>query len=314
MDYKYLFGPVPSRRLGKSLGVDLVPFKVCSLNCVYCETGRTTNLTSERKEYIPIDEIILELKDFFSERQDIDIITFSGAGEPTLNSGIGKIISFIKLNFPQYKLALITNGTLLTDSNLCEEIKDVDLILPSLDAVSENVFKKINRGKSNLSQAKIIQGLINFNRNYNSRMWLEIFLIPGFNDSHEELMLLVDAAKKINPERVQLNTLDRPGTESWVQPMAKKRLEEIAKLFLPLTAEVIAKFDYSKENNLASEKVKEKIMAIISRRPCTIDDLQHMTLNSKSVILKEIGMLISENKIKITTKERGDFFELKGSR
>ena len=143
--YNYLFGPVPSRRLGISLGVDLVPHKTCSLNCIYCECGRTTNLTIERKAYVPTETVLAELKTFLEPKPKLDYITFSGAGEPTLHSGIGEIVKFLKTNFPNYKIALLTNGTLFYQPELIKEVKSIDLILPSLDAASDLVFRKLNR-------------------------------------------------------------------------------------------------------------------------------------------------------------------------
>ena len=141
--YKHLFGPVPSRRLGMSLGVDLVPHKVCTLNCVYCECGATTNLTTERKEYVSYNEIISELKDFFNNNSKPDYITFSGAGEPTLNIHIGKVIDFIKSNYPAIPVAVLTNGSLLNNNQVKQELLSADLILPSLDAATESALKKI---------------------------------------------------------------------------------------------------------------------------------------------------------------------------
>jgi len=158
--YKYLFGPVPSRRLGISLGVDLVPHKTCSLNCVYCECGRTTILTDERKEYVPTEMVLSELNHFLTTNPRLDFITFSGSGEPTLHSGLGNVIKFIKKNFPKYQVALLTNGTLFYSPNIREEVKQVDVILPSLDAASEEVFHKINRPVRGLKVQKVIDGLV----------------------------------------------------------------------------------------------------------------------------------------------------------
>ena len=160
MSYKYLFGPVPSRRLGISLGVDLVSFKVCSYNCVYCEVGKTTKLTIKRDSYINSKELIKELDDFLEKKPKLDYITFSGNGEPVLNSELGEIIDYLKKNYSQYKIALITNGSLFFDENLIREIEKIDLLLPSLDAVSTKVFKEINKPHHSLNIKKIIEGLI----------------------------------------------------------------------------------------------------------------------------------------------------------
>ena len=143
--YKYIFGPVPSRRLGISLGVDIIPHKTCSLNCVYCECGRTTNLTTKRGEYTPVELIWEELKDFLSGNPKLDFITFSGSGEPTLHTGIGEIVDFIKADYPQYKLALLTNSTLFSQGNVIEQVIDMDVIIASLDVATEKNFIRINR-------------------------------------------------------------------------------------------------------------------------------------------------------------------------
>ena len=223
MKYKHLFGPVPSRRLGISLGVDLIPHKVCSLNCVYCEVGETTNLTTERKEYIPINEILIELDEYLSQKPNLDFITFSGSGEPTLNSGIGEVINFLKKYYPKYKIALLTNSTLLSNKTLRDELKKIDLILPSLDSVTETGFKKLNRPSINLELTKIIEGLIAFTKEFEGNVWLEVFIVPGFNDSKEELESIKEIILKINPNKVQLNSLDRPGSEYWIKPITKKK-------------------------------------------------------------------------------------------
>ncbi|ACL69859.1 radical SAM protein [Halothermothrix orenii] len=238
MKLKYIFGPVLSRRLGKSLGIDLIPFKTCSLDCVYCECGKTDKLTLERKEYVPTEEVINELKKYLYNRPKLDYITFSGSGEPTLHKGIGEIISFLKDNYPEYKVALLTNSTLLYRNQVISEIKGCDLIVPSLDAVSEEIFQKINRPVSGLNAELIVKGLINLRKNYNGKMWLEIFIIPDLNDNKKELMLFKEAINRIKPDKIQLNVLDRPGTENWVKRIPEERLMEIAE-YLGDNVEVI---------------------------------------------------------------------------
>ncbi len=228
MKLKHIFGPVISRRLGKSLGIDLVPFKTCSLDCIYCECGKTNNLTTERAEYVPTEEVIQELDNYLSTSPDLDYVTFSGSGEPTLHSGIGKIISFLKTNYPDYRIALLTNSTLLGNKDLLEEIKEVDLIIPSLDAVLEKTFKKINRPLTSLTVEDIIKPLINLKNNIKGLIWLEIFIIPGINDSREEITKFKEIIEKMNPDKIQLNSLDRPGTETWIKKAKHFSLEEIA--------------------------------------------------------------------------------------
>jgi len=308
MKYKHLFGPVPSRRLGISLGVDLVPHKVCSLNCIYCEVGRTTNLTTKRKEYIPLDAVLRELKHYLNQKPELDYITFSGAGEPLLHNGIGKVITFIKENYPHYKLAILTNSTLLYDENVRNEILGIDLLLPSLDAVSDNVFKKLNRPNSKLDNNKIIDGLIKFRNNLSGKIWLEVFIVPGMNDTKTELDLLKSAITKIKPDSVQLNTLDRPGTESWLEPASKQKLEEIADFFEPLLVEIIAKFKSRNKVKSYHRNIEQQIIETIKRRPCTDKDLSEILGIHMNEINKYLSELIDEGLVDSKHQERGIFF------
>ncbi|MBT4575289.1 MAG: radical SAM protein [Candidatus Cloacimonetes bacterium] len=311
MKYKHLFGPVPSRRLGISLGVDLVPHKVCSLNCVYCEVGKTTNLTIERQEYIPLNDILTELKNYLDEKPDLDYITFSGAGEPLLHNGIGKVISFIKDNYPQYKLALLTNSTLLYDKDVRNEILGIDLLLPSLDAVSEKVFKKLNRPNSKLDNNKIIEDLIEFRKSFKGKIWLELFIVPSLNDTQSELELLKKTITDISPDQVQLNTLDRPGTESWIEPITKNRMEEIADFFKPLPVEIIAKFQSRNKIRSYQKDVEQQIIETIKRRPCTDKDLSEMLGIHINEINKYLSELLHEGSVVSQQLERGTFFRAK---
>ena len=184
---KYVFGPINSRRLGKSLGVDLVTAKTCSLDCIYCEARATTNLTMTRMEYVPVAEVIAELEATLREIPAPDYITFSGAGEPTLNSGIGKVIDFIKENHPEYRVCLLSNGLLLGDETLQDELRKLDLIIPSLDASSEEEYLYINRPFPGETLEKLINGLSSFRKNIPVKMALEIFVVPGINDSDESI-------------------------------------------------------------------------------------------------------------------------------
>ncbi|MBT5420012.1 MAG: radical SAM protein [Candidatus Cloacimonetes bacterium] len=311
MKYKHLFGPVPSRRLGISLGVDLVPHKVCSLNCVYCEVGKTTNLTIQRQEYIPLNDILTELKNYLDEKPDLDYITFSGAGEPLLHNGIGKVISFIKDNYPQYKLALLTNSTLLYDKDVRNEILGIDLLLPSLDAVSEKVFKKLNRPNSKLDNNKIIEDLIEFRKSFKGKIWLELFIVPSLNDTQSELELLKKTITDISPDQVQLNTLDRPGTESWIEPITKNRMEEIADFFKPLPVEIIAKFQSRNIIRSYQKDVEQQIIETIKRRPCTDKDLSEMLGIHINEINKYLSELLHEGSVVSQQLERGTFFRAK---
>ncbi len=310
MKYKHLFGPVPSRRLGVSLGIDLVPLKVCSLNCVYCEVGKTTLLTTERKEYVDTTEIYSELNHYLSQKPDLDFITFSGAGEPTLHSKLGEIVQYIKKNYPQYKLALLTNSTLFKDDAVIDEVLDFDLILPSLDCVSERCFLKLNRPAKTLQSNDVVEGLIKLRKKYKGEMWLEVFFVPDLNDNKEEILLLKKEIEKINPDKIQLNTLDRPGTADWVKPLSKEKLEQIKEMFLPLPAEIIAKFHSRKKIKSFDTKIQDQILEAIKRRPCTDSDLTKILSIHINELNKYLSELLDNNIITTSKTQRGVFYKI----
>lgn len=230
MKLKYIFGPVLSRRLGNSLGIDLVPYKTCSLDCIYCECGKTNNLTARREEYVPTKDVINELNRYLINKPEIDYITFSGSGEPLLHNGIKRIINYLKDNY-DYKIALLTNGIHFIDRNVIEEVERVDLIIPSLDGVTQETFIKINRPLKNIFIDDVIDSLIKLRSNFSNQIWLEIFIIPGINDNNDELVKFKEVIKKIKPDRVQLNSLDRIGTLKNIKKASEKELQSIAELF-----------------------------------------------------------------------------------
>lgn len=308
MKYKYLYGPVPSRRLGFSLGVDLVPLKVCTLDCVYCQLGTTTQLTVERKGYFPTAEIIDELDQYLKSSPSLDYITFSGSGEPTLHSHLGELIGFVKASYPQYKVAVLTNGTLFDRSEVRQEVRDADLLVPSLDAASLPVFKKLNRPHHSLNLEKIISGLIQLREDFRGEIWLEVFIVPDVNDSEEELRVLKEAIEKINPDKVQLNTLDRPGAESWVVAAPKERLEEIAS-YLP-RAEVIARFPAERRVASFSKDIEASILSTLRRRPCTAEDLSRFLNLHLNEVNKYLHALLEAEKVKAEPHKRGLFFKV----
>lgn len=304
--YQYLFGPVPSRRLGISLGVDLVPHKTCSLNCIYCECGKTTNLTMERKEYVPTKKVISELNQFLSTNPKLDYITFSGAGEPTLHSGIGSIVSFLKETFPFYKIALLTNGTLFHQQNLIDEVKSVDLLLPSLDAASNLSFRKINRPVKDLNIESIIEGLSELRAQFTGQIWLEIFIVSGLNDSEDEIDQLKKAIGRIKPDKIQLNTLDRPGTVDWIKPVSKEILEHIASK-LDWQTEIIANFQTREQIASYNNNIEDTILQTVRRRPCTVEDLSSVLGLHQNEVNKYINAMLQSKKIKQLKMKRGLF-------
>ncbi|MBP7309837.1 MAG: radical SAM protein [Candidatus Cloacimonetes bacterium] len=312
MRYQHLFGPVHSRRLGTSLGIDVVPYKYCPLNCVYCEVQHTTHLVVDREEFFPLDEILAELKDFMDTRPELDYITFSGAGEPTLYSKLGMLISRIKHDYPKYKLALLTNGVLLSDAALRAEIIPCDLILPSLDSATQSGYERINKPLAGLKASDLIQGLIELRKDYQGAIWLEIFMIPGINDNEAELEALADAIARIKPDLVQLNSLDRPGSEDWVKPLGIKALMQAKKYLearLTMPVEIIAKVKHGEDS--PDEELEALVHTALSTRPHLAEELSEelqVHINEISKILRQLNR---EHKIAIKRENKKLYYSWK---
>lgn len=309
--YKYLFGPVPSRRLGMSLGVDLVPKKVCSLDCVYCEVGTTTKLTTERREYIPYDKVVSELEHYFANNPNPDYITFSGSGEPTLNSRIGDVLQFIKRKKPNIPIAVLTNGTLLYDKQVRDEIKGANVVLPSLDAATETTFRKINCPEKSLTAEKYICGLIDFRKEFSGQIWLEVFIIPGYNDNTNDLKALKKAFQEIKPDQIQLNTLDRPGTVEDIHAANHRDLNKIVNYWKLDHVEIIAAAPERKNIQSYRKDAESAILGTITRRPCTVDDLVKILGLHTNEINKYLDVLEAEGRIEPIRQDRGVFYQIK---
>lgn len=308
--YKYLFGPVPSRRLGMSLGLDLVPKKVCSLDCVYCEVGKTTKLSLERKEYINANCIKDELEHYLKNNPRPDYITITASGEPTLNLQLGEIIDFIKENKAAIPVALITNGSLLYDPKVRKEMMKADLLLPSLDAASNKAFKKINRPAENLSVEMCIQGLISLREEFKGKIWLEVFILPGYNDSEEELTALKEVILKVKPDAVHLNTLDRPGTVANLRGANKEELQAVVDFWQMQNVEIVAKLKQVEAQQSYRKDKASAILETLARRPCTIDDLTKILGLTSEEIQMQVNQLVGINKLESVAQERGHFYQL----
>ena len=230
---KYIYGPVASRRLGLSLGVSLTPYKVCNFDCVYCQLGRTTQYSGERKEYVHAQDIIDELKAWFinspEDVKDISYVTFSGSGEPTLHNKIGPLIAEIK-NITGLKVAVITNASLFSNPEVRQSLLGADLIIPSLDAVTGGVLNKINRPASGINPEDIVNGLIEFRKQFRGKIWLEVMLVRGINDDLRHIKKLKIAIDKINPDKIQLNSPVRSTSEPDILFVDKAKLKKIQKL------------------------------------------------------------------------------------
>lgn len=312
--YKHIFGPVPSRRLGMSLGVDMVPKKVCSLNCVYCEVGPTTLLTSQRKPYVPASEIIRELQDYFRTQSNPDFITFSGYGEPTLNSEIGEIFDYLKREKPEVPIAVLTNGTLLYEKEVRNAIMKADLILPSLDSATEEGFKKINHPVRTISLDQYIEGLVAFGQEFTGKVWLEVFILPGYNDNVVELDALKKEILRIHPDKIQLNTLDRPGTAAGLRSATHKELQSIIDYWKIPNVEIIAAAIERKKIGSYRKDVENVIIETINRRPCTLDDLAKILGMHVNELNKYLDTLEATGKVRTERQDRGLFYMIRNGK
>lgn len=308
--YKYIFGPVPSRRLGMSLGVDLVPNKICTLDCVYCEVGKTTKLTLERKEYYNTNYIIEELIQYLDNNAEPDYITMSGSGEPTLNINIGKIIQAAKSKKPNIPVAVITNGTLLSDKNVRDMLLNADLVLPSLDSALIDSFKKINRPHKDINLDDYIQGLVDFRQEFKGKIWLEVFILPEYNDSEQDILALKEAIIKIKPDSVQINTLDRPGTVTDLRPATSIELQNVIDILGFDNIEIITSSQKNTNNEAFRNDISVAILETISRRPCTLEDLGLVLNLSKNELNKYLSNLERNHKIEAINLKRGVFYQL----
>ena len=310
MQYHYLFGPVPSRRLGISLGVDLVPMKTCTLNCIYCECGKTSHLTLERKEYVSFETVKKELTHYLAHHARPDYITFSGSGEPTLNSKIGDVIRFLKDRVPDVPVAVLTNSTLFSQKQVRSDIKNAVVVIPSLDAATEKIFNKINRPSPHLNVDTIVDGLIRFRKEYNGKIWLEVFIIPGMNDTKAELGALKLVIGKIKPDQVHLNTLDRPGSVSTLRAATREELERVLNVFQMENAAIVADPPEQKALFAYRKDTAAAILGTIARRPCTSKDLSEIMGLQVKEVDTYLKSLEADEKIKVVKQKRGLFYQL----
>jgi len=289
---EYIFGPVPSRRLGRSLGIDLVPFKTCSYDCIYCQLGRTTNKTTQRKEWVPIDMVINQLKVKLSSKPDY--ITLSGSGEPTLFSRLAELISRIK-EITDVPIAVLTNGSLLWLPEVRKALESADLVIPSLDAGSSQIFQYVNRPHTNITFSKMLQGLVDFRKEYSGQYWLEVFLLAGVTTPEIQVNRLKTCIAAIQPDKVQVNTVTRPPAENFAEKVPETQLEAITNL-LYNNAEVIADYDsVHKQQDFTVRR--EDVLTLLKRRPCCIEDIAAGLGLHRNEVVKYVEELSFEEKI-----------------
>lgn len=307
-DYPYVFGPVPSRRLGRSLGIDLVPYKTCSYDCIYCQLGCTTNKTIVRKEWNSLDAIVAQLQHRLEELQTLpDYITLSGSGEPTLFSRMDELIDRIKA-ISSIPVAVLTNGSMVWDKKVRQQIVKADLIIPSLDAGNEALFHYVNRPHESIAFNLMLKGLIQLRMDFSKPYWLEVFLLAGHSVIHSELEHIVRCVEMIQPDRIQLNTVIRPPAEEFAYTVPREEMQKIVDAFDP-PAEVIAEYrgTYAilNSNNLESD-----ILSLLHRRPCTLIDLTQSMDSHPNEILKYLDNLLSHKKIIVKKIDNKSYFTI----
>ena len=309
--FRHLYGPVPSRRLGRSLGIDLVPHKVCSYNCIYCQIGKTTKQTILRKEYVPTREILDEVGNFLSVEGDtaIDHFSLAGSGEPTLHSKIRSIIEGIK-HLSSVPVAVITNGSLLWEEKVQQDLLLADVILPSLDAVSPDIFKKIDRPHPKLSLEKVVEGMVVFRKIFKGQIWLEILLCKGVNDGDEELTRMKEVVDRIQPDQIHLNTVVRPPSETWAVPLTKQEMERI-RGFFGEKATIISEFDRHPAS-ASGQHVPEEIVRILRRRPLSLSDLSKGMGIDSSDLERHLASLLEKKRIKARSFGEAVYYEILG--
>ena len=262
MELKYIFGPVPSRRLGKSLGISPIPRKTCNYSCIYCQLGRTDKMTGERKEFFPLKDIINEFKEYLKESFDFDVVTIVGEGEPTLYSKLGELIKEVK-KITDKPVAVITNGALLSSKEVRDELMNADIVLPSIDGYNEETAKKIDRPLGTIHFKDELEGLIEFSKEYKGQLLLEIMLISEINCDKNSIGHFKEILKKIKYDKVYLNTPVRPPAESFVKVVSQEEMKYAVEKLGGISIDMLSSGEFFSE----IEDSYEAILNIIRRHP-----------------------------------------------
>ena len=302
----YVFGPVPSRRLGRSLGVDLVPFKTCSFDCIYCQLGPTTCKTAEFQEGPPLDEVVAQVAARLESKPDY--VTLSGSGEPTLYAHLAELVLRLKA-LTDVPVAVLTNGSLLWNPDVRKALLPSDLVIPSLDAGDEATFKIVNRPHESLNFEQMVEGLVDFRKEFSGQLWLEVMVLEGLTDSEETMTPIAELARRIGPDRVQLNTATRPTAFEQARPVPAERLAQLARLFSP-AAEPIADYQGTHQAALFAGE-RQAVLELLQRRPCTLADVAEglgLHLNQATKHLEE---LVAEGKAEEIARDGHVYFRVR---
>ncbi|MGI9861311.1 radical SAM protein [Moorella naiadis] len=289
-----------------------MPFKTCSYDCIYCQLGRTTVHTIQRRDYVPVADVLQEVETKLKENPQPDYVTISGSGEPTLNVGLGRVIQGLK-RLTSVPVAILTNGSLLYDQNIREDLAAADLVIPSLDAATIPAFEQINRPCSQLSLERIIEGLQDFANMFRGRLWIEVMLARGLNDGEEEITALTAILKDLPVEKIQLNTVTRPPAEAFARLLEQEQMERIAAR-LGQRAEIIGNFAGKVYGHGSQQDIEKEIVTLLSRRPCTLTEIAFLTGLHKTEVTKYTGRLVEAGLIEVVYREEAYYKVLDGNR
>lgn len=304
--YHHVYGPVPSKRLGRSLGVDLVPFKVCTYDCIYCQLGRTTEKIVEPRTYAGAEAICEELARKLSSGPPPDYISLAGSGEPTLNTGLGEVIEKIK-GMTDIPLAVLTNGSLLWRDEVRAALAAADLVLPSLDAGDEAMFQRINRPHRDIFFERMIAGLNDFVLSYPGEVWLEVFLLGGVTAMPSEIGKIDRLLQRIRPKRIQLNTVTRPPAEAFALAVSADQMEG-AKGWFTGDVEIIGQEASGENRILQAGQSYDEIVSLLSRRPCTLEGIVSGLGLPSVEVLKHLDALIHMGLVTVVRRQNGLFY------
>ncbi|GAB4335566.1 MAG: radical SAM protein [Candidatus Abyssubacteria bacterium] len=305
----YVFGPVPSRRLGRSLGVDLVPYKTCSYDCTYCQLGRTTVRTIERTPYVPLSEVLDQLWRVLDEGEQPDYITLSGSGEPTLHSEFGRLIHAVKAR-SRVPIAVLTNGSLLWDEAVRNALIEADLVVPSLDAGDNDLFQRINRPDPRIVFETMVRGLVEFRQLYTGKIWLEVFLLDGTNTTPMALQRIRQHLDAMSPDKIQLNTAVRPPAEEYALRVSDSELMRIRQFFGD-KAEIIAPYEGTPDTQ-KKKALHDEILTLLRRRPCTLDDVSNGLGVHRNEALKHLERLKEQDLVREIRRDGLIYFQAVG--
>lgn len=274
-----------------------LPYKTCSLDCVYCECGATTHLTASTAAFVPTGDVLAELDDYLGRSPAIDFVTFAGSGEPTLHADLGSIIAHLKHRHGRYKVAVLTNGTLFRRPEVRAAVMEADLLVPSLDGATANSFQAINRPEPSILIDDVVEGLAAMRKAYRGTFVLEVFVVPGVNDGEREVGALRAAALRISPDAIQLNRLDRPGVLPWVCQASDELLARIHSQLEPLTVFEVARRQPGEARRADDGLVRRAILARLAQSAFDTTTLAFLLGYHEGLIAKHVNQLLAEGRL-----------------